>query len=173
MLLQVLEDGRLTDSRGRAVSFRNTIIIMTSNVGASRFGRGAAVGFGAARAEHAREDMLSELKKTFSPEFLNRVDEIVLFNQLSAEQTLAIARLMLERVKARIAMRGITLSISPEAEELLSRDGFDPQYGAALRRLIQHRVEDSLSEELLSGRIRLGDSVSLEVREGGLQFVKL
>ena len=174
MLLQVLEDGRLTDSRGRAVSFRSTIIIMTSNVGASRFGRGAAVGFGAARAEHAREDMLSELKKTFSPEFLNRVDEIVLFNQLSAEQTLAIARLMLERVKARIAMRGITLSISPEAEELLSRDGFDPQYGARpLRRLIQHRVEDSLSEELLSGRIRLGDSVSLEVREGGLQFVKL
>ncbi len=174
MLLQVLEEGRLTDSRGRAVSFRNTIIIMTSNVGASRFGRGAAVGFGAARAEHVREDMLSELKKSFSPEFLNRVDEIVIFNQLSAEQTLAIARLMLERVKARISMRGISLAISPEAEELLSRDGFDAQYGARpLRRLIQHRVEDSLSEELLSGRIRLGDGVRLEVRDGGLQFIKV
>ena len=176
MLLQVLEDGRLTDSRGRTVDFRNTIIIMTSNVGAQRPGRGAVVGFGAAsaRAEHAREEMLSDLKKTFSPEFLNRVDEIVLFKQLSQAQTLAIARLMLERVKARIAMRGITLTVTPEAEELLSRDGFDPLFGARpLRRLIQHRVEDSMSEELLAGRIRFGDEVLLSVLDGALHFAKL
>lgn len=176
ILLQVLEDGRLTDSRGRTVDFRNTIIIMTSNVGAARPGRNVVMGFGAtaAREEHVREEMLSELKKTFSPEFLNRVDEVILFNQLSAEQTLAIARLMLQKVKARIAMRGITLTISPEAEELLSRDGFDPQYGARpLRRLIQHRVEDSLSEELLLGNIKLGDSVALEVEGEELRFVKI
>ncbi len=176
MLLQVLEDGRLTDSRGRTVDFRNTIIIMTSNAGAMRHGRGAVMGFGAgaAQAEHIRQDMLSELKKSFSPEFLNRVDEIILFNQLSAEQTLAIARLMLEKVKARIAMRGITLEISPEAEELLSRDGFDQQYGARpLRRLIQHRVEDSLSEELLKGSITFGDRVSLTAEENELRFIKI
>jgi ATP-dependent Clp protease ATP-binding subunit ClpC len=176
MLLQVLEDGRLTDSRGRTVDFRNTIIIMTSNVGAPRPGRGAVMGFGtgAAKAEHLREEMLSELKKTFNPEFLNRVDEIILFNQLNAEQTLAIARLMLDKVKARIAMRGITLAIAPEAEELLSRDGFDPQYGARpLRRLIQHRVEDSLSEELLLGSIKFGDNVKLVADDGALRFVKV
>ena len=175
ILLQVLEDGRLTDSRGRTVDFRNTIIIMTSNVGAQRPGRGAVVGFGAdfARAERMREDMLSALKKAFSPEFINRVDEIIFFNQLSPEQARAIAHLMLERVKARIAMRGISLEVTPEVEDLLSRDGFDPLYGARpLRRLIQHRVEDRMSEELLAGRILFGERVLLEVAGNELRFSK-
>lgn len=176
MLLQVLEDGRLTDSRGRTTDFRNTIIIMTSNVGAFRPGHGAVLGFGsnAARSEHMREDMLSELKKSFSPEFLNRIDEIILFNSLSEEQMLSIARLMLEKVKARISTKGIALAITPEAEELLSRDGFDPQYGARpLRRLIQHRVEDSLSDELLLGHIKFGDSVKLIADGDALRFIKV
>lgn len=173
ILLQVLEDGRLSDSRGRTVDFRNTIIIMTSNVGAQRPGRGPVVGFGSdnVRTERVRDDMMSELRKTFSPEFLNRVDEIILFNELTPGQTLSIAHLMLCKVKARIARRGIELNISPEAEELLSREGFDPQYGARpLRRMIQHRVEDSLSEELLSGKIKLGDRITLGVSDGRLSF---
>ncbi len=173
ILLQVLEDGRLSDSRGRTVDFRNTIIIMTSNVGAQRPGRGPVVGFGSdnVRTERVRDDMMSELRKTFSPEFLNRVDEIILFNELTPGQTLSIAHLMLGKVKARIARRGIELNISPEAEELLSREGFDPQYGARpLRRMIQHRVEDSLSEELLSGKIKLGDRITLGVSDGRLSF---
>jgi len=177
VLLQVLEDGRLTDSKGRKVDFRNTIIIMTSNVGASNVGKSRAVGFGAENPaltyERMKESMMGELKKTFRPEFLNRVDEIIIFHQLEQEQTLQIARLMLSGVIERLKERGITLTVSPEAEEHLSRDGFDQVYGARpLRRAIQHQVEDSLSEELLSGRISIGDTVKAQVEQGKLVFIK-
>ena len=178
ILLQVLEDGRLTDAKGRMVDFRNTIIIMTSNVGASSVGKHKAVGFGvenpAITYERMRESMMAELKKTFSPEFINRVDEIIIFHQLEREQTREIVRLMLRGVSERLSERGITLTVTPEAEERLSQDGFDPVYGARpLRRAIQHQVEDSLSEELLAGRIRLGDSVIADVEGDKLIFRKL
>ena len=178
ILLQVLEDGRLTDAKGRMVDFRNTIIIMTSNVGASNVGKHKAVGFGvenpAITYERMRESMMAELKKTFSPEFINRVDEIIIFHQLEREQTREIVRLMLKGVSERLSERGITLTVTPEAEERLSQDGFDPVYGARpLRRAIQHQVEDSLSEELLAGRIRLGDSVIADVDGDKLIFRKL
>lgn len=178
ILLQVLEDGRLTDAKGRMVDFRNTIIIMTSNVGASSVGKHKAVGFGvenpAITYERMRESMMAELKKTFSPEFINRVDEIIIFHQLEREQTREIVRLMLKGVSERLSERGITLTVTPEAEERLSQDGFDPVYGARpLRRAIQHQVEDSLSEELLAGRIRLGDSVVADVDGDKLIFRKL
>ncbi len=177
-LLQVLEDGRLTDSKGRTVDFRNTIIIMTSNVGASRVGKNRAIGFGAESPaltyERMREGMMEELKKIFRPEFLNRVDEIIIFHQLEKEQTLEIVRLMLRGVIERLRERGIDLTISPEAEAHLASDGFDPVYGARpLRRAIQHQVEDSLSEEMLSGRIRLGDKVSCTLVDGKLAFEKV
>ena len=178
ILLQVLEDGRLTDAKGRVVDFRNTIIIMTSNVGASNVGKHKAVGFGvenpAVTYERMRESMMAELKKTFSPEFINRVDEIIIFHQLEREQTREIVRLMLRGVSERLAERGITLTVTSEAEERLSQDGFDPVYGARpLRRAIQHQVEDSLSEELLAGRIRLGDSVVADTDGDKLIFKKI
>ena len=178
ILLQVLEDGRLADSKGRVVDFRNTIIIMTSNVGAAGVGKHKAVGFGADNPaltyERMRESMMAELKKTFSPEFINRVDEIIIFHQLEREQTREIVRLMLKGVTDRLAERGIVLTVSPAAEERLSADGFDPVYGARpLRRAIQHQVEDSLSEELIAGRIRLGDRVMADAEGNRLVFRKL
>ncbi len=177
-LLQVLEDGRLTDSKGRTVDFRNTIIIMTSNVGANRVGKRNVIGFGVESAEltyeRMREAMLEELKRTFRPEFLNRVDEIIIFHQLEQEQTLEIVGLMLHSVIERLRERGIDLTVTPEAQAQLSRDGFDPLYGARpLRRAIQHQVEDSLSEEILAGRIRLGDKVEYYVEDDKLAFRKM
>ena len=178
ILLQVLEDGRLTDSKGRTVDFRNTIIIMTSNIGAAAAaGRRNTVGFGseskALTYERMREAMMGELKKTFSPEFLNRIDEIIVFHPLEQEQAAKIVRLMLKGVADRLRERGIDLTFSEGAVEQLSRDGFDPVYGARpLRRAIQHQVEDSLSEELLSGKIRLGDKVKAKAKGGKLAFEK-
>ena len=175
LLLQVLEDGRLTDSKGRTVDFRNTIIIMTSNAGADSAGRGSTLGFSssdsAAADEHIREDMLSQLKKAFLPEFINRVDEIIVFHSLDAADTERIAHLMLNDVKGRLAERGIDLSITDAALKHLAGSGFDPKYGARpLRRTIQHQVEDALSEEIIAGRISLGDSVTADCSHGTLTF---
>lgn len=177
ILLQVLEDGRLTDSKGRTVDFRNTIIIMTSNIGAAAAAGRNTVGFGSESKtltyERMREAMMGELKKTFSPEFLNRIDEIIVFHPLEQEQAAKIVRLMLKGVADRLRERGIDLTFSEGAVEQLSRDGFDPVYGARpLRRAIQHQVEDSLSEELLSGKIRLGDKVKAKAKGGKLAFEK-
>lgn len=177
ILLQVLEDGRLTDSKGRTVDFRNTIIIMTSNIGAAAAAGRNTVGFGSESKtltyERMREAMMGELKKTFSPEFLNRIDEIIVFHPLEQEQAAKIVRLMLKGVADRLRERGIDLTFSEGAVEQLSRDGFDPVYGARpLRRAIQHQVEDSLSEELLSGKIRLGDKLKAKAKGGKLAFEK-
>ena len=177
LLLQVLEDGRLTDAQGRTVDFRNTVIIMTTNAGLSHAQQAHTVGFGAVSdaltQERLRETMMAELKKTFRPEFLNRVDEIIMFNPLEETEMRAIARLMLARITDRLKARGISLAVTPEAEALLSSSGFDPLYGARpLRRAIQHQVEDSLSEEVLAGRIKLGDSVTAFAEDGKLVFRK-
>ncbi len=178
-LLQILEDGRLTDSKGRVVDFKNTILIMTSNVGAGKLSKAGRLGFGVDDSaihsdyERMKEIMLGELKRTFRPEFLNRVDEIILFHSLEKEQTLEIVKLMLKSVIQRLSERGITLLVTPEAEAFLAETGFDPQYGARpLRRAIQQQVEDSLSEEVLSGRIQLGDSVGVVLSEGRLTYIK-
>ncbi len=178
LLLQVLEDGRLTDAKGRLVDFKNTVVIMTSNTGASKFNRTAAVGFSseapAATYERMREETMSELKKTFRPEFLNRVDEIIVFKPLEQEQALSIARLMLNSVAQRLSSRGIELTFSQSAVKYLAEAGFDPVYGARpLRRAIQQQVEDSLSEEILCGRISLGERVLADAPEGKLIFDKL
>ena len=180
ILLQVLEDGRLTDSTGRTVDFRNTICVMTSNVGAADVEKNSrALGFSStgkgemsARSyERMKESMLEELKRTFRPEFLNRVDELIVFHPLDEENILRIAGLMVGSVAQRLKERGIALSWNDNVLQYLAKEGFDPTYGARpLRRAIQRMVEDDLSEEILSGRIKLGDTVRMGLAEDHLTF---
>ena len=180
ILLQVLEDGRLTDSTGRTVDFRNTICVMTSNVGAADVEKNSrALGFSStgkgemsARSyERMKESMLEELKRTFRPEFLNRVDELIVFHPLDEENILRIAGLMVGSVAQRLKERGIALRWDDNVLQYLAKEGFDPTYGARpLRRAIQRMVEDDLSEEILSGRIKLGDTVRMGLAEDHLTF---
>ncbi len=177
IMLQVMEDGHLTDGKGRRVDFRNTIIIMTSNVGADLIKRETTLGFktldrGTAQDDKARYDkmkdkVLKELKELFRPEFLNRVDSIVVFSALNREEIKQIVDLELNKLKPRLDEHAITLTIDDNARDLLAEKGYDPVFGARpLKRLIQQVVEDQLSEGLLSGKIQHGDTVVAE-REGG------
>lgn len=169
ILLQILEDGILTDAKGRKVSFKNAIIIMTSNIGASSFtDRSAKLGFGGGDGdktgendgERVREKVLEALRSTFRPELINRLDEIIIFDRLSAEEIESIARLMLRSVEKRLSERGITCEFSPEVVSVLAKEGTDPVYGARpMRRVIQSRVEDALSTEMLEGRIGEGSKI--------------
>ncbi|MBR3842444.1 MAG: ATP-dependent Clp protease ATP-binding subunit, partial [Christensenellaceae bacterium] len=170
-LLQILDDGRLTDSHGRTVDFKNTVIIMTSNVGASSIGKRRAIGFAAnneaqviAEHEKMKETLMSELKQSFRPEFLNRVDDIIVFHKLDESNTREIAQLMLKTVAKRLEERDVHISFTEEAVDKLAKQGFDSEYGARpLRRVIQQSVEDALSEELLKGSISFGDQVEMYV----------
>jgi len=180
ILLQVLEDGRLTDSTGRTVDFRNTIIIMTSNVGAGNVNRARAMGFGAARDtaqenyEDMKERMLSELKKVFRPEFLNRVDDMIVFRSLDEAEISAIAALMLKELQIRLAGQGMSLKAGEEVYKYLADKGFDSTYGARpLRRAILRLIEDPVSEAILSREYREGDAIEVYAEDGGLKFRKL
>ena len=180
VLLQVLEDGRLTDNTGRVVSFKNTIIVMTSNAGAHEIERAKSLGFGAQAGkgsvqdyERMKETVMRELKDKFRPEFLNRLDETIVFHALTQTEIEAIAALMLGQVASLLKERGADLRWDEAAVRLLAEQGYDPKYGARpLRRLIQHTVEDTLSEELLTGRVALGDSVRLTVQDEKIAIVK-
>ncbi|MCL6451345.1 MAG: ATP-dependent Clp protease ATP-binding subunit [Acetobacteraceae bacterium] len=178
ILLQVLEDGRLTESRGRTVDFRNTVVIMTSNVGAQHIQRDTAVGFRVERDEaKSYEDMkakiMDEVKRVFRPEFLNRVDEIIVFHALTREHLNQIVELLLKRVEARLKENGMGLEVTPALKERLVKEGFDPAYGARpLRRAIQRLVEDPLSEEVLHGRFSPGDTVVADVKDGSVTFTR-
>ncbi len=170
ILLQILEDGRLTDSTGRVVSFKNTIIVMTSNAGAHAISHGRQLGFGAkatadaANYEAMKDSVMKAVKDVFRPEFINRVDELIVFHPLTEGNIESIAALMLNQVAERLHDRAISLSWTDEVVSKLAKEGYDPKFGARpLRRLIQRTVEDGLSEELLAGRIALGDSVRLVV----------
>ncbi len=178
MLLQILEDGILTDSQGRRVDFKNTVIIMTSNVGARLITEKHSFGFGGgdeqASKEEAdrrnREKVMGELKKTFRPEFLNRVDDIIVFHQLTEEDIRRIAGRMLSSLNKRVNDLDITLAVSDEAVAELAKVGFDPIYGARpLRRAIQSKIEDPLAEKLLEGQFKAGESVRVTME--GDQFV--
>ncbi len=174
VLLQVLEDGRLTDGQGRTVDFRNTIVIMTSNVGADLLRREPTVGF-LAGADGAHEDMktkvLDELKRTFRPEFLNRVDEIIVFHALSQEHLNAIVDIMLKEVAARLQEHDLKLEVSPAAKEMLAKEGLDPTFGARpLRRAITRLLENPLSERMLAGEFTAGDTVKVDAVDGKLVF---
>ena len=179
VLLQILEDGRLTDGQGRMVDFKNTVIVMTSNAGASTLKKQRTMGFGSSDSaektyESMKESVMGELKQIFRPEFLNRVDEIIVFHSLEENDILAIAKLMLDAVAKRLKERGVSLDIDESAVKLLAKSGFDPQYGARpLRRAIQRMVEDSLSEELLSGSIHMGECVRVSAEGEQLKFTPL
>lgn len=167
ILLQVLEDGRLTDSKGRTVDFRNTVIIMTSNVGAQELRKNKYVGFNLQDGEQDYEDMkkkmLEELKKAFRPEFLNRVDEMIVFHSLEKEQLQEIVSLMADELSKRLAEQDIELVLTQEAKLKIADEGYDPEYGARpLRRALQKHVEDRLSEELLKGTALAGRKVTVD-----------
>lgn len=172
ILLQVLEDGRLTDSKGRVVDFRNTVLIMTSNVGASELRRNRYVGFnlGEEGQEYSemKEKVTDEMKKVFRPEFLNRIDETIVFHALEKKHMKSIVLLMIEQLQVRLNDMGIDFSITDKAVEKIAKEGFDPEYGARpLRRKLQKSVEDLLSEELLKETISKGQKVKIGLSTQG------
>jgi ATP-dependent Clp protease ATP-binding subunit ClpC len=180
MLLQILEDGRLSDAKGKAVNFSNTIIIMTSNLGVSNLRTNMSLGFQPAvpderttDAEHAkmRDTIMDDLKKQFRPEFLNRIDAVVVFQRLNHEQMRTIVDLMLAKVAQHLAAQELTFSVSDTAKEKIVDEGFDKIYGARpLRRVIQRVIEDPLSEELLRLKHGPGDQVLVDVTDGDVKM---
>ena len=171
ILLQVLDDGYLTDAKGRRVDFRNTILIMTSNLGATQLREEKSVGFNAvdqSKDQRAMEKrILEELKKAYRPEFLNRIDETVVFNSLDASEIHEIVKIMSRQIVARMAEQGIQLKITPSAIDVIGKAGFDPEYGARpIRRALQREIEDKLSEALISGQVQLGDAVTIGASKG-------
>lgn len=176
IMLQILEDGRLTDSKGRAVDFKNCVIIMTSNLGAANIDN-KRIGFSVVESDHGYEQMkqgiMEELKKMFRPEFINRLDDIIVFHKLSTEHTKQIVKLMLGNVIKRLEEREIYLTYSEDMMAHLAKEGFDENYGARpLRRMIQHIVEDELSEEILKGNISIKDHVHMYMLDGKPAFKK-
>lgn len=172
ILLQVLEDGRLTDSKGRVVDFRNTVIIMTSNVGASELRRNRFVGFSLQEEDQEHSEMkdkvMEEMKKTFRPEFLNRIDETIVFHSLEKKHMKSIVKLMIGQLKERLEDLEIEFSLTDKSIEKIAKEGFDPEYGARpLRRSIQKNIEDLLSEELLKENINKGEKVKIGLTSSG------
>ena len=168
ILLQILDDGRLTDSQGRTVDFKNTVIIMTSNMGAERIQAHARRN---ESFEDLKEDMDRILRNTLRPEFVNRIDEVIVFRALDREQIAEIARLLLERTTRRLRPQGIEVEFTEGAVELLAEEGFDPEFGARpLRRTIQRRVDNDLSRMVLDGSLSPGDKVVVGAEEGTLTF---
>jgi ATP-dependent Clp protease ATP-binding subunit ClpC len=178
ILLQLLEDGRLTDAQGRTVDFRNTVVVMTSNVGAQLLKSEGSLGFRRESQEEERYEgmkkrIMAELGRVFRPEFLNRIDETIVFRSLSEPELKQIVDLMLNEVKTRLAEKDIKLEVSDAAKAYLLKEGFDPAYGARpLRRAIQRLIENKLSEELLRGQFKSGDTIRVELEESGILFVK-
>ena len=181
MLLQILEDGRLTDSQGRTVNFKNTVIIMTSNVGARMITDKKALGFtlqeekGESNTEYERikKEVMAELKKTFRPEFINRIDEIIVFHKLTEKEIDQIINIMLKEVTERLESQGIHLEVEKSAKELIAKRGTDTTYGARpLRRAIQNLLEDVLAEEILEGKLKSGDTAKA-VEKGAKISIKV
>ena len=178
MLLQIMEEGNLSDARGHKVDFRNTIIIMTSNIGAEMIKRQTGLGFAIPRDEEAdaarsheemRKKLLEELKRTFRPEFLNRVDSVIVFHALSQEEIAQIVDLELDKVRTRLAEYDIELQVTEAAKELLIEEGYSEEYGARpLRRVIQNRIEDALSDAILAGKFAAGSTVVADAGEGAV-----
>jgi len=171
ILLQILEDGRLTDSQGRVTNFNNTIIIMTSNVGARVISDGKKLGFSKGEEietgyKDIKKNVMEELKRTFRPEFLNRVDDIIVFHQLTKDNVKEIADIMINNLISRLETKEISIKVSDEVKEFITKKGFDISYGARpLRRAIQNEIEDFIAEEFLEGNIKPGKTVNLVLRE--------
>jgi len=179
-LLQILDDGRLTDAQGRTVDFKNAVIIMTSNVGAPLLEKEVAIGFKptpderqAVETAYARmkEHITEELRRTFRPEFLNRIDEVIIFRPLTSDQLKAIVDILIARVQRELRGQSMSLELTAAAKDLLAKEGFDPTFGARpLRRTIQRFIEDQLSDELLRGNFTTGDTVVVDARDGRIVF---
>ena len=180
LLLQVLEEGRLTDSLGRKVDFRNTILIMTSNVGAEILQRNTSMGFGIESTaeneyEKVREKILDETKRVFKPEFLNRLNDLVIFKSLARDDMEAIVELELRNVTDRLKERELIFEFANAAKAFLIEKGYDEKYGARpLRRAVERYLEDSLAESILNGDIKPGETIKVDVQEDGksLSFVQ-
>ena len=180
ILLQILDEGRLTDSKGRSVDFKNTIIIMTSNVGATKIKQQKTLGFTttsdeekeADEYEKMKECIMSELKKQFRPEFLNRIDDIIVFHALNEEHISQIVILMAEQVVKRLKEMDINLEMDDEAISLIAKSGIDLEYGARpLKRAIQKELEDELSEAILRGEVKKGSSIVAKIKNNKVVFV--
>ncbi len=177
-LLQVLDDGRLTEAKGRTVDFKNTVIIMTSNAGADLIKRQGVMGFAASSKdmmdyESMKQKVMDEVKKTFRPEFINRLDEIIVFHPLTREDLMRIVTLELKKLGKRLEESGLSLEVTDAAKDILVDKGYDPTFGARpLRRAIQRQVEDELSEEMLRGHFQFGDQVLVDAQDGKLTFTK-
>ena len=171
ILLQILDDGRLTDSQGRVVDFKNTVVIMTSNVGARDIVDGKLIGFGDKdkkdkKYEEIKSNVMTELKREFKPEFLNRIDEIIVFKQLTEEEIGKIADLMIEASTKRLSARNITIKVTKEMKKHIAKVGFDPTYGARpLKRAIQTLIEDKIAEEILDGKVKDGDTAKIDYKD--------
>jgi ATP-dependent Clp protease ATP-binding subunit ClpC len=176
VLLQILEDGRLTDAQGHTVDFRNTIIIMTSNLGTKEIHKATPLGFQkASDSSFAYEDMkekvISELKRTFRPELLNRIDDVIVFHELSHDEVKQIAELMLNRVREQLAEQDLKLEVTEEAKDILVKEGFDPALGARpLRRAITRLIENPISEAILRGDFKGGHTIVVDRKEDRLDF---
>jgi len=175
MLLQILEEGKLTDNVGRVVSFRNTIILLTSNVGAETLRKGTTMGFGAAsdegNYEKMREKILDEAKRTFRPEFLNRLDDVIVFRPLSKPDLIEILDLEIQKVMTRLKSKNLQLTLDEKAKDFLVEKGYDPQYGARpMRRAVERHLEDPLAEEILKGSLHEGEMVQVTVENDKLVF---
>ena len=179
MLLQILDDGRLTDSHGRTVNFKNCVIIMTSNIGARLITDKKTLGFSSGKDnnqtqkeyENTKKEVMAELKKGFRPEFINRIDEIIVFHKLTEDELSQIVNIMFKQIKNRISERNIKLEIDSKAKELIIRKGTDTNYGARpLRRAIQNMIEDKLAEEILDGNLKSGDTAKITAKDDEIQI---
>ena len=179
LLLQILEDGRLTSGQGRTVDFKNTIIIMTSNIGSELFYEEDEGGIKFAREAkpdnssygEIEEEIHKKLRKTFRPEFLNRLDEIIIFKPLRSSEIRKIVDLELAKVSKRLAEQELSLEVSPKAREYLAKKGFNPEFGARpLRRVIQREIENPVSELIISKKLKAGDTIKIEVEKGKLKI---
>jgi ATP-dependent Clp protease ATP-binding subunit ClpC len=177
LLLQILEDGKITDSLGRKIDFRNTIIIMTSNVGAETLRRQTTMGFAATKplGEHEYESMrdrlLEEAKKAFKPEFINRLDDIIVFHQLTKADLMLIVDLEVDKVLVRVKAKEVNIEMNETAKDFLIEKGYDPMYGARpMRRAVERYLEDPFAEELLRGNVKAGNVVQVSAGEGKLVF---
>ena len=175
VLLQILDDGRLTDSKGRVVNFKNTIIILTSNVGAGQIKKMTGLGFASSDADDGYDDMkeniMDALRQSFKPEFLNRLDDIIIFRKLTKEETGLICRKIIEGLRARLRERNIGFELTPAAMDKLIDEGYSDEYGARpLKRVVQKRIEDRLSDEILAGRVLGGEKVTVDVKDGSFVF---
>lgn len=172
IMLQILDDGRLTDSKGRHINFKNTVIIMTSNVGASMIANQSKLGFSTAqdekkdKYEKLKDTVMEEMKKAFRPEFLNRIDDIIVFAHLAKEEIREIVDLMLKELFTRLSERGLAVEVTDNVKDFLAKDGYSEAYGARpLRRLIQKKIEDILAEEILTNKYAEGDTIVLDMNE--------